>query len=55
LRPEPKLEISAGTFSEEALLHFAENCIVPALVEQFLRARFNLPGSIRREHNVDQL
>ena len=52
-RSETTLEITAGTF-EEGLKQFVEACIVPALVESFLRTRTNLPEFVTPEHNVDQ-
>jgi hypothetical protein len=51
LRPESKLEITGETFSNEAVHRFVNDCIVPALVDHFLRARLDLPGPIGREHN----
>ncbi len=51
LRSEPKLEIAAGTFSQEVLLQLVDDWIVPAMVEDFLRSRMNLPELISREHN----
>ena len=55
LRPEPKLEITAGTFSQEMVVQLVDDLIVPALVEEFLRSRMNLPASPGCEHNVDQV
>jgi hypothetical protein len=55
LRPEPKLEIATETFSKELVLQLVDDCIVPALVDEFLRRRMNLPDLSGREHNVDQL
>jgi hypothetical protein len=42
-RGEPKLEIVHGTLSDDALRQFVNDCIVPALVNEFLRWRMNLP------------
>ena len=54
LRSETTLQIAAGTFREEAFLQIIEDCIVPALVESFLRSRTNLPEFATCEHNVHQ-
>lgn len=54
VRAEPRLEIAAGTFLDEALLQLVEDCVVPTLVERFLRQRVNLPELVTCEHNVDQ-
>lgn len=55
LRSDTRVEIVGEAFPERKLLQFVDDCIVPALVEQFLRSRVNLSGSIGSEHNVDQL
>ena len=54
LRQEPKLNITPGVFSNEVVLQLVDHWIAPALVEEFLRSRMNLPESIERDHNVDQ-
>jgi hypothetical protein len=51
---DPKLEITGRTFSDEIVMHLVDDWIVPALVEEFLRCRMNLPELAGREHNVDQ-
>ena len=55
LRTETTLEIVDGTFSNKAAHQFIDDCIVPALVEGFLRSRLNLPDLVDTAHNVDQL
>jgi hypothetical protein len=55
LRAEAKLEITKGTFGNMPLRDFVNDCIVPGLVEIFLRRRLNLPDSLGRRHNVDHL
>jgi hypothetical protein len=54
-RVEPRLSITDGTFSSQGLFQFANECIVPALVEDFLRSRLNLRDLVDTAHNVDQL
>jgi hypothetical protein len=44
-----------GAFPLSAVLHLIDDCIVPALVTEFLRSRVNLPDSTDSAHNVDQL
>jgi hypothetical protein len=55
LRAEPQLQILEGTFCDDALRNFVSDCIVPALVDSFLRSRLSLQDSIGHAHNVDQL
>jgi hypothetical protein len=54
-RSEPTLVISGGTFSEEVVVELVDDCIVPALVDEFLRTRLNLPERGEKEHNVTRL
>ena len=51
---ETKLEITVGTFSNEAVLHLIDDSIVPAMVEQFLQSRMDLRAAAERGHNVGQ-
>jgi hypothetical protein len=51
---EPPLAIMAGTFSDKGLRQFANECIVPALVEVFLRSQQTLRDPVDSAHNVDQ-
>jgi hypothetical protein len=53
-RLEPKLEIPIGTFSRKVVLHLVNESIVPALVEEFLRSKVDLPVPAGRDHNVSQ-
>jgi hypothetical protein len=55
LRQEPKLNITPGVFSNEVVLQLVDHWIAPALVEELLRSRMNLPESISPEHNENQL
>ena len=50
----PKLEVATATFSRGVVLQIVDDCVVPALVEAFLRTRINLPAFLGREHNGDQ-
>ena len=52
---ETDLEIAFGTFSQTDMMKFVDDCIVPALVERFLRQNTNLPAFGASRHNVDQL
>jgi len=54
-RSEPTLVTTGGTFSEEAVVELVDHCIVPALVDEFLRTRLNLPERGEPEHNVTRL
>jgi hypothetical protein len=54
LRLEPKLNIDAAIFSKEVVLQLVDHWIAPALVEEFLRSRMNLPESISGKHNENQ-
>ena len=49
------MKISAEAFSDEALLRLADECIVPVLVDFFLRSRLSLPDAAGLAHNVHQL
>jgi hypothetical protein len=40
-------------FISDGLRSFVDDCVVPALVERFLRSR-QLPQLVTSEHNVDQ-
>jgi len=55
LRAEPKLEIGKRTLRNDALRDFVSDCIVPALVDRFLRDRLNLQDPVRGEHNEAHL
>jgi hypothetical protein len=55
LRPRADLEVVAGTFSKGTLTAIVDECIVPVLLEIFLRTRMALPVSSTDEHNVDNL
>ena len=54
-RPQPKLVITSGVFSQELVLALVEDCIVPALVDEFLRSRMHLPAAAPAAHNETQL
>ena len=54
VRKESKLEVAGSAFPQHAVLRLVDDWIVPALVEQFLRGRRNLPEAVRTEHNVGQ-
>jgi len=49
-----ELDVDDGAFSNEVVLHLVDDCIVPALVDAFLRSRSNLPLDLEDAHNVDQ-
>jgi hypothetical protein len=55
LTSEPQLEIGPGIFSQDLVFQLVNDCIVPALVEEFLRSRTSLREAVRGEHNEDQL
>jgi hypothetical protein len=54
-RAVPKLELTKGTFANVPLRDFVNDCIVPGLVDIFLRSRLKLPDSLECRHNVDHL
>jgi hypothetical protein len=54
-RPETVLVITGGIFSKEVLIELVDDCIVPALVDEFLRTRRNLPDHTNSVHNETQL
>ena len=53
--PESRLAVNGGTFSEEALLQFIDECIAPVLADIYLRSRLSLPDPTEQVHTVDQL
>lgn len=53
-RADATLQITAGILPEKAIFEFVEDCIVPELVEGYLRSKMNLPEFAIRAHNVDQ-
>ncbi len=52
---EPDLIIPAETFDEETVRRLIDECLVPVLVEQFLRNKNLIPESSEREDNNAQL
>lgn len=50
----PKLAVAEDAFCEQAVLQLIDQCIVPALVDLFLRDQLSLPDTPGRAHNVDQ-
>lgn len=54
-RPRTDLNVVAGTFSKGTLTAIIDECVVPMLLERFLRKRIALPVSSTDEHNVDNL
>jgi hypothetical protein len=53
-RLDPRLQIAGGVFSKETVGQIVDDWIVPALVDEFLRRRMNLPDFSDPEHNVGQ-
>ena len=54
-RPPPSLVIAAEVFSKDVLMALVEECIVPTLVDEFLRTRMHLPDPAPSAHNETQL
>lgn len=54
-RPSPQLLIADDLFSQPIVRALVEDCIVPALVEEFLRTRLHLPDPAPAAHNETQL
>ncbi len=52
--PKPDLIIPAETFDEETVRRLIDECLVPVLVEQFLRNKNLIPESNEREDNNAQ-
>ena len=53
--PERDLIIPAETFDEETVRRLIDECLVPVLVEQFLRNKNLIPEPNEREDNNVQL
>jgi hypothetical protein len=54
LRLDSKLEVVGSVFPQQTVLRLVDELIVPALVEEFLRRKMNLPVPPNRDHNVGQ-
>jgi hypothetical protein len=55
VRAEPKLDIEEWALGSNALRAVVDDCIVPLLLDRFLRERLALHDSIRNEHNEAHL
>jgi hypothetical protein len=53
LRQESAVIVNDDLISDGVLRSFVDDCVVPALVERFLRSR-RLPELVTSEHNVNQ-
>jgi len=54
-QPETTIAITGGIFSKEVVMALVDDCIVPALVDEFLRTRINLPDPTPSAHNETRL
>jgi hypothetical protein len=52
--PETALEIPTATLNDEAMRSMIDEWLVPAMVEDFLRIKLDVPTSVNRQHNGDQ-
>ena len=53
-RRQPQLLIPAALFGDPAVRQIVDECIVPALVEEFIRLKLTSSKSSEQSHNGDQ-